>query len=642
MKIGHRRIRFIWGASKVLDARWRLGLVGFYEHVKGHPSSGLAFSIRGLLSLFLLLAVLAYVCGATVLYFWLDRRPHNFVTYSDTLLLPLRMEQIREKRGRGYIEEGIDDLKAQRWSRAEMKLRVGLSRYPQDIRARLHLAQFYQLAQRRSASLKLLRDGLELAKDYPGRRYLDFYFMSVRQGEEHEHIVAACELSRVRWPQLAATEKDWLLQQQFIALLALNQADTVALLLNEAAITPQNREMRVLALLNQQQVAAAATYLDEWAARDGTSPQVLRLQVRVFRENGQLEKMDAALEALRVLTPNDPNPYAYAIVQRALAGDEAAARASLRDYFLRFGANERATQLLAAPLGEINAAGLLEDLIARLTEQGHDRRSALQVLAQLHMRQGNWSEATAKITLIQQLPARTVTVENESAQILLETLITVLADPAEGPRLQLLELLNRQLLPLRGYRMIIDALLKAGRDQTALDVIARAERHYADSPTLVAYQQEAQRALAAAQAEVVVSLPRAQEQLGESVFFNQLDAAIVAANWSEAADMLRVAQSGKPAWFNARQPDLLSRQMRVAHETGEGSEMVLAARLLLDGSLAKSQLVVDYATALRAQGQTAAAVLLLREVQRKTPAHALSRRLLTEWTASVDPATVNP
>lgn len=640
MKIGHRRIKFLWGASKAFDARWRLGLMGFYEHVKGHPSSGLAFSVRGLLILLMLLVLLAYICGATALYFWLDRRPHNYVTLGDTLLLPLRMEQIREKRGRGYIEEGIDDLKAQRWSQAEMKLRIGLSRYPQDIRARLHLAEFNQLAQRRVTAVKLLRDGLESAKEYPGRRYLDLYFNSARQGEEHDLIVAACELCCDRWPQLAARERDWLRQQQITALLVLDETEAIEPLLAENADKPPFKELRVLTFLHLQQLDAAEAYLADWAARDGTSSQILRLQVRVFRENDKTEKMDSALEALRALTPNDPTPYAYAIVQRMMAGNESAARASLNDYFLRFGANKSATQVLAAPLAEIGAERLLDELIIRLAEQGHDQRSALQMLAQLHVRQGNWAEAAAKMTQIQRLAARTG--ENISDQPLLETLITVLSDPAEGPRVQLLDLLNRQPLPLRGYRMMIDALLKAGRDQTALDVIARAERHYPVNPVLVAYRTDALAALSAGHTEVAVKLPEASAHLSEGIFFRQLDAAIMTEDWAEAAVLLREVQTVKTAWADARQSDLQIRQMRVAHETGRASEMVLAVRLLLDGSLTRSQLVVEFATELHARKQTEPAVLLLREVLRKTPAHALSRRLLAEWTASVEEAPINP
>jgi hypothetical protein len=65
MKIGQRSIKFIWGASQEIQARWRFGLIGFYEHVKGHPDSGPAVSVLG----WLILALLVYVAGATDLFF---------------------------------------------------------------------------------------------------------------------------------------------------------------------------------------------------------------------------------------------------------------------------------------------------------------------------------------------------------------------------------------------------------------------------------------------------------------------------------------------------------------------------------------------------------------------------------------------
>lgn len=636
MKIGQRRIKFIWGASRVIQARWRFGLIGFYEHVKGHPGSGVAVSVRGWLILALLLALLAYVAGATALFFWLDRRSHNYVTYSDTLLLPYRLDEIREKRGQGYIEEGIDDLKAQRWAQAEMKLRVGLQRYPHDLRARMHLAEFNLLTQRRAAAMKLLRDGLEAAKDYPGRRYLTFYFDFARQGEEYDRIVAAATHCRTRWPQLSATEQDWLQQQHIVALLAKNATETASALLDASPDSPEFNELRVLALFQAGQTDAAVSFLDNWLDRGGSNQQILRLQVRALRETGKLAEMESALAALRALAPTNPNPYAYGIVQRAMAGEETAAVAALNDYFLRFGANQRATQLLAAALAQIKSVTLLEALIVRLREQGHDQRAEFRLLAQTQVTLGNWRDAAVTLAQLHRLPAQTT--DNTTGQVLLETLITVLTDPAEGPRLQLLELLNRQPMPLGAFRAIIEPLLQAGRHQAALDVTARGERHYPESQALARYKSEAQAALAAADTPVVpvIGLPASGVALVEGSFFSQLDGLIESGDWARAAELVREAQTGKPVWLNVRQSDLLVRQMRIAQERGSNPEMVLAVRLLLDGSAARAQAVVDYATELQARGKKEPAVLLLREVLRNIPAHAIARRLLAEWEAPAE------
>lgn len=97
--------------------------------------------------------------------------------------------------------------------------------------------------------------------------------------------------------------------------------------------------------------------------------------------------------------------------------------------------------------------------------------------------------------------------------------------------------------------------------------------------------------------------------------------------------MIRDVQQARPSWLKAREADVLNRQMRAAHGAHAQLEMSLAARLLLDGTLTRSQIVVDFAVELHNWGETDEAVRLLREVLRKMPNHALARRYLDEWTS---------
>ncbi|MCW5550394.1 MAG: hypothetical protein KIT44_15635 [Opitutaceae bacterium] len=635
MKIGRLRLRFVWGTGKIGSAAWRLRLAGYYEHLRGHPRSGLAFNVRGLLVLALVLAGLAYLGGATALYLWLDRRPHNFVTYTDALLLPLRMDEIRAKRGRGYIEAGIDDLKAQRWAQAEMKLRVGLRRYPSDTRARLYLAEFYLASQRRALALQLLQEGLERTAEYPGRRYLTTYFNQAMQGQEHERVVAAAERQLAAPGGLSEAEQDWLRQQLLTAMLAAGRVDEALARLDARPDDTRLHELRVLALLRAGRPAAAADFLAAWSERRGATPQIQRLQVRVYREAGRLEEMESALAALRRQTPADPSPYAYTIVQRAMAGDEAGAREGLDDYFLRFGANLRASQLLAAPLAEIAAGPLLEHLITLQAAQGHDIRPTLLQLAQVQIRGQDWTGAMVSVRRARALKPD----EPLPSQELFELLLATLTDPAQGERLRLLELLARRPMPLAGYLSLMESLGEAGHHQTLLDVAGVAERHYGATAALAEHRTRAQAALEAARAPAAtVTLPGTGGFMPEPEFLAKLEAAMTGGAWAEAAALQREALLARPAWLNVRHPDWLTRQMRIARENGDTPDLLLAVRQLLDGSLARSQLVVDYAQELRAEDDTATAVLLLREIQRRTPEHALSRRLLEAWTAKPEPA----
>jgi tetratricopeptide (TPR) repeat protein len=646
MNIGLLRIKFIWGGGKVIQARWRFGVCGFYEHAKGYHNSGLVFSVRGLLVLGLILLTLAYVGGTTALYLWLDRSGHNYVTYTDTLLWPLRREVIREKRGQAYIDEGIADLRAQRWNEGVMKLQVGLMRLPTATRARLALAEFYTLSQRPAKAIDILAEGLAASPEYPGRRYLNTYIGLALQAEDYERVRAAVDLYLEGGAEIPAKERNWLLQQKLMVLMAHKQAAEVLALIEGRPADVFFNEQRTVALLMLNRPEEAVAFLGQWRTTAGPTAQILRLQVRAFREAGQLEAMETALGELRRLAPTDPTSFAYGIVQRAMAGRRTAAETGLDDYFLRFGANARSMLPLAPPLAEIGAVDLLEEFITRLGEQGHDRRPALMFLAQAQLKNGDWEAAAAAVTRIRTLNAGT-TVAAPAGLELIELLAQVAGNPAEGPQVQLLDHINRQMYPLKSYRTIIETLLRAGRNQVAHEVAVRAERLYPGSTALLALKGEVQAALAAEAARVAqVKAPDtgdgSNSVLVEKVFFQSVDAAIAARRWPAAQAAIRDVQLAKPRWLDTRQADVLMRQIRVAHELRESLDLVLAARLLQDGTVPRAQLLIEYATALHAEGATGDAVLLLREVLRRIPNYALARRLLEEWQKKLQPEPVTP
>lgn len=630
---GPTRIKFIWGASKVIQARWHFGLWGHYEHAKGYRDSGLVFSVRGLLILAAILAVIAYVAAGTALYLWLDRKPHNYVTYTDALLYPVRAKVISEKRGQAYLDEGIDDLKAQRWSDAEMKLRIGLNRFPYATKARLALAEFYLVTQRRTLGLNLLRDGLEKATAYPGRRYLVAYFTQAYQGEDYQRILATTDHFLNGKIELEPKERAWLTQQKINALLAEKRAEPALALLAELPGDTALNEQRVLALLQLQRVAEAEKFLAGWRQREGATAQVLRLQVRVFREAGKASEMEAALEALRKINPSEPSAYAYRIVQRSMLGDQRGAQAALDDYFLRFGAQARSILTLAQPLAEIDAVDLMESYITRLAEQGHDRRPALLQLAQAYLKKGQWTQAVATLERIKAIEAGAAGQKLPGFE-LTELLVTVLSNPAEGPQIQLLDYLNRQALPLRNFRLIIETLQLAGRHEVALAVVSCAERFYPDNAVLADYKVATQRLLEEQQVAATVATAGAGgagSVWREREFFPRVEAAVSEKRWADAETALRDVQLAKPAWLQNRQADILALQMLVAQRQNEPLEMVLAAKLLASGTSAQAQRVIDFALTLHAEKETKDAILLVREVLRKVPNHGTARKLLEEW-----------
>lgn len=636
MALRATRIKLIWGASKVIAARWRFGLWGFYERKQGHVDSGLAISVRGVLGLGLVLTVIAYVGGATAIYLWLDRREHNYVTYSDVLLLPLRVTEVREKRGQTYLDAGIDALKQQRWSEGEMKLRLGLARYPQALKARLALAEFYYFIQQNERALKVLTEGMDAVPTYPGRRYLANYLLIAGQGQDYGAILDACA-RYLETPsfQLPEKERDWLVQQKLGALIADGQTQEALAILEASPSNPIFNEQRVLVLLELGRTEEAAHYLETWRKTDTGTAQIVRLQVRVARELGQVERMNGFLDELRRLGPADPRNLAYAVVQQKLAHADEAAQASLAEYFFRFGGFATNVVLVAQPLAEIGAVDLVQACLTRATEQGYDLRPYLLLLTQAQLKNGNWQEARATAQRLAAMSNKGRSAQELAATELTGILAAITAESGDAPQVALLKYVDSNRLIFPSYRMIAEVLTKAERYEAVLEITARAERLYPKNRALDSFKAQATAVIAArkAQSMQVGGKPDAPVFV-EDTFFRRIDEAMAQKQWTEAAAMIRDMQQAKPTWFVSREADVLDRQMRVARGAQSLLEMSLAARLMIDGSLGRAQRVVDYAVELRNQGDTEPAILLLREVIRKMPTHALARRLLADWTAA--------
>lgn len=124
-RIFGRRIKFIWGASRVIRGQWLLGLVGRYDRGDGRRWEGLAFSVRGMLLWGLGLGVASYFSGAAAVHAVRSRSPYNLVRYTDVLLWPVQRARMRELTGRAFLAEGLVDLRVKRYAEGIRRLRIG-------------------------------------------------------------------------------------------------------------------------------------------------------------------------------------------------------------------------------------------------------------------------------------------------------------------------------------------------------------------------------------------------------------------------------------------------------------------------------------------------------------------------------------
>jgi cellulose synthase operon protein C len=654
------KLKLCWNGSRVA-AKWRFGFFGTYT-----SGSGLALvhvviiSLRGVLAWLGVLAVAAYFIGAAALWFWLDRRPHNFVTYAD-LILPVRWGEIDGKRGRAMIAEGLDDIEAQRWGEGMQKLRIGIARHPDEIKGRLVLAEIFLAIKARKLAVETYDGGL--AARYPGRAYIEAMIRVASQAEDFDWWLRTCERALVLVGDAPeqADERSWLVSQKLSALLAADRAGE-ALQLAESAgelHSPMIGEFRVMALLKAGRPADAVRLLDEWSARaEGRAgAQVLRLQVRAYREAVDFAGMDRALEALRALSPTDARAHVYGIVQNTLAGRATEAADGMEQFFLRFGSRAQDVQMLAAPLAEIAALDPLRRVVAHAERQGFDMQAFRRYLCDVHIAQGEWREAAEVLAAMDAEIDEAKNPQLAQWHALMTAQVQAALDAGEGTQSTLVSLVRGRPFTLGVYKDLITAMRRAGRAATAREIVTFAQGLYPQNKDIETWRVELDAELAAARAAVapVVITGRTatgadagkaadataapvREELSEAVFFTRLEELVKADKPSEALLFIREARRARPAWLSGRDAELQRAEIRLSGRAGDVLGMRSAARLYLTGERIRLAQMIEVARDLHSTGRKDEAVVLLREILAKEPAYVVAQKLMDEWVPK-DPAT---
>ena len=662
------KIKLCWNGSRV-EADWHVGLFGFTVETRssGHRTHGLVIAMRGVLAWLAGLAVVAYFIGAAGLWFWLDRRPYNYVTYTD-LIVPARWSGIEKLRGQALVAEGMEDIKARRWGAGMQKLRVGIARNPDEIKGRLLLAEIFVAMKARKQAIEIYDGGL--ATRYPGKDYVETMIKSAAQSENYDWWLRTCDRALALLKNKPGFEDDhrWLIQQKLTALLAADRT-TEALALAEAegeTGNPQISEFRVLALLKEKKTTEALKFLNAWQKRIGgrEDQQITRLKARAYREAGAFPSMDRALDELRGMTPTDPRPYVYGIVQRLLAGRRADADAAYESYMFRFGSTQQYLLLLAAPLAEIAERPLLEKLADYAAQQGFELEPFRRFLVQALMAKGDWSDAAAVMAKIAAAPKKT-----EAAAPWYELMtaeIQAALDSSEAAQSNLVVLVRGRQFALTLYKDMITNMRRAGRPATAREVVTYAQGVYPQNAVIETWRKELDAELAATEATVAAAAEAARPaprvpvvreavvrapavvvpeapvtvrfELTEAGYTAKLAELTAAGDYAGALDYVRETRLGKPAWLETRKVEMIRDEVRFSARAGDLVSLRSTARLYINGDRARSVGAVEIARELKAAGKTDDAIFLLKELLAKVPDFPVAMRLITEWTPKPAPA----
>ena len=121
--------------------------------------------------------------------------------------------------------------------------------------------------------------------------------------------------------------------------------------------------------------------------------------------------------------------------------------------------------------------------------------------------------------------------------------------------------------------------------------------------------------------------------VAEQIFSARLQSLLEAKQWAEAARHLQQAQALRPApaWLATKDDEVRFAHIRIAVGREDVSGALAAARLFLTGDEARSQRLLAFARDLYPTNQKAAAIGLVKEIVRQSPAFAVAVRQLAEW-----------
>ncbi len=629
-----RRIKLVWGAAEVIKGRWYCGVLGFYDRREGEREDGFAISVRGVMSGAIVMLVAAYVAGTAALFSFWQRNPYCLLTYGDAFWYPVSRASVTAKKGQALIAEGQDLLKANKWTDGARVLRQGLTLYPGDMKGRQALAKFYLMANQRTQAVSVLKEGL--AEEFPGRSYLQSLFSVAAEGEDFDLMIATIDrfLPLVKGAR-ADVDRRWLAAQKFSALMTAHRPAEALVFAESEEPGELASDHRVLALLELGRTAEAAEYLETWGTRPGADLQaVRRFRVRVSRAAGRLDEMERALVEMRAAAPADPGQAVYGIVQRTLAGREDAAKVALEDYLFRFGGSAANLKMAATPLAEIGSRTLFDRCLAAVGERGFPQR-AFQVLnVQLHVQRGEWAEAATVLGLMKPTPGRPVPAAEQVRLEWMGRLVAAAAAPGEAVQSSLLEFLRGRPWPMPVFRPAVEALRRAGRMETAREVIALAETACPASRWLQTQKAAVAQDLAARRPpELTPVPPTGVPTKDEYLFFAGLEELWRERKWALAENLIREVRAESPPqnWLEKRESDLRLADVRIRQGQGETPAMLASARLYLNGDAQRARRMTELAREFFDAGDQPGAIALVQAVLQRTPDYPPAQRQLAAW-----------
>jgi hypothetical protein len=610
--------------------RWLLGVIALRREQRAVPVWTFEIFWRRLALGAAGAAVAVYLLAVTALWLWLDRAPHNQVTWGALAAAPVRWENFRQARGDRAIARGLERLRARDYVEAYYHLRIGLARSPGNVRGRLTLASL-TVGSDPAQALVLLEEGLRHSADDP--ELLRALFAGYAQQLAAERALEKSRELLEREPPLPAPARRAVaLARAELLTEAGDAAGALGLLAGLTGDSPRERarvaQARLAALLRLGRLDEAREVVAEFERAGAAGQELHRAQAELAIAAGDTAALEGALRRVKADAGDQPQGLVYAFTAWHRMKRLTLRDAVEQDFYRTFGANDAALQLLAAT-AMASGAGEVVHRAQQVAARHRLSPFAFRVhLTELALRRGDFDAAFRQLRewerQVETLPP---------AQRAYPEFLVRLARTAIGGEQQSAAL-HSHLAALRGratagmYRLALETLERAGQADGARQVAQLGLRVYphtvlfrAAEARLAALAASAVRPAGAAEKPdpLVMPLPPS----GPAAL-QRLDELLAEGSFTAARALLRALRTAPPPWAANFEADLASRETQLALLTQDG----LTARAVLRAHLDRYRddeaalRLIGFAAALVEQQRLAEARLVHDEVATARPGRA--------------------
>lgn len=653
------RIKFTWGTSSKALAPWRLGLFAVHQNQTSDASDfkNLSYraqkrlrqktvfvSICGVLAWGSVLAAVTYLSAAAAILHVQARQAHNQTTYAD-IVLPTRWSTLGPLRGRAFIAQAKDAFARKDMSAGFNLLRLGVARDPGNTRARLDLASLYVLFRLRNQSDKLLLDAF--AHGAPDTPFLTQAATLLAEGDNPALLDQFLQKARDALSLANRPAQDLrVIDELTIKTLLLSDRPAEAATL-AARLYPESSDARlrieVPAALAAGDTGRAVALVSDWENRRPKSEEVLTLAAGVYRKAGRYDSMQASIDKLRALNPTRPAHATFNVVQNLLAGRDPEARSALEDWFFRFDSDPRALAELARDVSQTGRDDFLARIEDVVHDHGFDPRAVVlgRLFAQIRTR--DWIQAAATSKRARAMTSGLPPGDRPVFDIAI-TLATACADAGGGNQKTFVEAFLRSPGTLEFDHLLIEALMYAGRFDTAAELITLVEGFYPDSAYLhqvSARVQENLRSLAQADEAARPAIKTTPDHAYPDAvaFLAALDQIETANNAPDALALIHDIRKSAPPWLGGIDEALSRRELDWVVRHNDLPLLQLTIRNYLRQVGNHSQAALDLATRWHDEGRKTESLLVAREILKLKPDFEPALKALTAWDPKPVPST---